>query len=101
MSDTVTVRLSDYAASEVQIRAECGADLDDEDVAAVLACWNGRSLTVPRSSLDTARRGLTTLSNACDEDAQRLKRTDPEEAHANRSASLGFTGATMRLLRVR
>ena len=91
------VRLSPLAASEVQIRAEADADLDDPDVAVVLSCWDGTGLTVPPEKVGQVRTGLTTLSNACDEEWRRLRHSNPSESKANHHASLGLSGACWRM----
>ena len=97
MSRPIRVRLAAWAASEVEIRAEAGADLGDPDVAVVLACWNGTGLTVPADKVDQVRRGLTTLSNACDEEERRLKHSNPFEARVNRHACVGLSNAAWNL----
>lgn len=95
----VRVVLSGFAASEVEVRAEAGADLDDENVATVLRAWDGEALVFSVLDLSAIVDGLCVLSNACEEEA-RLVRTGPldgEERRALTHASRGLSTATRRV----
>lgn len=89
------IPLRGMAASEVEIRSEAGADLDDTDVKLVLDRWTGSSLVFPSSEAAAIASGLCVLSNACEEEA-RLVRTSPQDREERRAlvhASRGLATA--------
>lgn len=95
------LRLSGWAASEVEIRAEDPdlGDLDDPNVRAVLDAWDGSAVAFEVERAEVIARGLCALSNACDEAIADLRGRDRFEAEVARHASAGLGTAASRARR--
>lgn len=96
---TTRLRVSEWGASELDLRREVLDLEDDPNVLAALACWNGRSFVIPAGAdVWAIWLGLSEMGRDCDSYAEHDRH--PETRQHNRWARDGLGGLADRVFAI-